>query len=340
MLAMKPTNLSHDIAPAWLVSEASLFAQGEHKRRERAKAQRGESSTRPKEHPRELGEDEELRNKEVAADRPQPPLKADTVAVPHGQLLAHWGRRHQVKQQKTEEQTQRMMSFPARSAAAPLFPNSSSARLRNGFSKRLRLWKYTVGLIHFLNFMHVGTNRHKQKLSGSAARAEPNHAQRAAWRHLFELSRAGLRVRREVTPTGGQSAVAVPVKSAKVDAMGYASVSKTHAQVPMEAARIVEPSGEHVVDMLQALPCDESQFYSHEENVIDHTGKSKVIQHELEQQCAFVGGCLDEYVSYFHRQDVPASMWERRLFRDVKAVAGFSVDFGSFIKMVSLNASC
>ena len=45
MLAIKPTNLSHDIAPAWLVSEASLFAQGEHKRRERAKAQRGESST-------------------------------------------------------------------------------------------------------------------------------------------------------------------------------------------------------------------------------------------------------------------------------------------------------
>ena len=216
--------------------------------------------------------------------------------------------------------------FPLPVPPQPLFPNSSSARLRNRFSKRLRLWKCTVGLIHFLNFMHVGTNRHKQKLSESAARAEPNQAHRAVWRHLFELSRAGLRVRREVTPTGGQSAVAVLVKSAKVDAMGYASVSKTHAQVPMEAARIVEPSDEHVVDMLQALPCDESQFPSHEENVIDHIGKSTVIQHELEQQYAFVGGCLDEYESYFHRQDVPASMWEwRRLFRDVKAVAGFSV---------------
>ena len=43
MLAIKPTNLSHDIAPAWLVSEAALFAQSEHKRRERAKAQRGDS---------------------------------------------------------------------------------------------------------------------------------------------------------------------------------------------------------------------------------------------------------------------------------------------------------
>ena len=68
----------------------------------------------PKAHPRELDEDEELRNKEVAADRPQQPLKADTLAAPHGQLLAHWGRRRQVKQQKTEEQpqrVQRMMSF-------------------------------------------------------------------------------------------------------------------------------------------------------------------------------------------------------------------------------------
>ena len=161
----------------------------------------------------------------------------------------------------------------------PLFPNSSSARLRNRFSKRLRLWKYTVGLIHFLNFMHVGTNRHKLKLSGSAARAEPNQAQRAVWRHLFELSRAGLRVRRGVTPTGGQSAVAALVKSAKVDVIGYASVSKTHAQVPMEAARIVEPSDEHVVDMLLATD-------AMGQNELDHGGYgiclTKVSEAELE----------------------------------------------------------
>ena len=29
MLAIKPTNLSHDIAPSWLVSEASVFSQPE-----------------------------------------------------------------------------------------------------------------------------------------------------------------------------------------------------------------------------------------------------------------------------------------------------------------------
>lgn len=33
MLAIKPTNLSHDIAPSWLVSEVSVFSQSEFKRR-------------------------------------------------------------------------------------------------------------------------------------------------------------------------------------------------------------------------------------------------------------------------------------------------------------------
>ena len=42
MLAIKPAHLSHDIAPAWLVSKAASFAPSEHNRRERAKAQRGD----------------------------------------------------------------------------------------------------------------------------------------------------------------------------------------------------------------------------------------------------------------------------------------------------------
>ena len=173
--------------------------------------------------------------------------------------------------------------------------------------------------------MHVGTSRHTKKLYGAALVDEPNQAQRAVWRHLLHISKDGLRVRREVPPTGGQPAVAALVKSAKVDAMGYATVSKTHAQVPMDASRIVEPSDERVVDMLQALPQDEREFYAHEENVVELLGKSSVIQQELEQQYAFVGGSLDEYLKYFHRQDIPTNMWEWKRFRDVKAVAGFSV---------------
>ncbi|CAE7776885.1 unnamed protein product, partial [Symbiodinium microadriaticum] len=128
-----------------------------------------------------------------------------------------------------------------------------------------------------------------------------------------------------VPPTGGQPAVAALVKSEKVDAMGYATVSKTHAQVPMDASRIVEPSDERVVDMLQALPQDERQFYAHEENAVEPLGKSTVIPQEMEQQYAFIGGSIDEYLKCFHRQDIQTNMWEWKRFRDVKAVAGFSV---------------
>lgn len=41
MLAIKPTNLSHNLAASWSVSKASLFSQLEFKRRERGKAHRG-----------------------------------------------------------------------------------------------------------------------------------------------------------------------------------------------------------------------------------------------------------------------------------------------------------
>ncbi|CAE7317915.1 unnamed protein product [Symbiodinium sp. CCMP2592] len=160
MLAIKPTNLSHDIAPAWLVSQAALFAQNEHKRRERAKAQRGDAK----------------------------------------------GTSGQAKGSSKGGGGSEVTNAPK--AARP---------------------RKLYGDICFM---------------------------------LATFSNDGLRVRREVPPTGGQPAVAALVKSAKVDAMGYATVSKTHAQVPMDASRIVEPSDEQVVDMLQALPQDERQFYA------------------------------------------------------------------------------
>ena len=40
MLAVRPMSLETDVAPAWLVSEAGIYSQAEHKRKERAKAQK------------------------------------------------------------------------------------------------------------------------------------------------------------------------------------------------------------------------------------------------------------------------------------------------------------
>ena len=76
--------------------------------------------------------------------------------------------------------------------------------------------------------------------------------------------------------------------------------------------------------MLTALPQVEADFYAKEANCIDWTGKTRVIQSELEEQYGFVGGSYDEYVRYFHRQDLHQNMWTWRKFSDVKAISGFS----------------
>ena len=39
MLAIKPSSFATDVAPSWLVTEATTYSQSEHKRRERARAQ-------------------------------------------------------------------------------------------------------------------------------------------------------------------------------------------------------------------------------------------------------------------------------------------------------------
>ena len=110
----------------------------------------------------------------------------------------------------------------------PAIPASTSARARNKYTKKLRLWKYAVGL----NFMHVGTSRLRDLVDTPSSfvgqRWSMNRTRpRKLWRHLLHISKDGLRVCREVPPTGGQPAVAALVKSAKVDAMVYATVSKT-----------------------------------------------------------------------------------------------------------------
>ena len=52
--------------------------------------------------------------------------------------------------------------------------------------------------------------------------------------------------------------------------------------------------------------------------------KSKVILAELEQQYGFVGGSQSEYVSYFHRDNLPTNMWHWDLWSECRTVTGFS----------------
>ena len=59
--------------------------------------------------------------------------------------------------------------------------------------------------------------------------------------------------------------------------------------MPLRASLVAEPNNDTFVDMLTGLPQVEADFYAKEANCIDWTGKSRVIQSDLEEQYGFVG---------------------------------------------------
>jgi hypothetical protein len=77
--------------------------------------------------------------------------------------------------------------------------------------------------------------------------------------------------------------------------------------------------------MLEALPSREADYYKVESNCIDYTGKSQTMLDEIHARYAFVGGEYTEYIKYFHRADLPSSLWTWRQLSEVKAIGGFSV---------------
>ena len=65
----------------------------------------------------------------------------------------------------------------------------------------------------------------------------------------------------------GVHAVAKLLKASVVDLYGLRGKPKL-TQAPMPVDMIDEPSHSDVVDMLQALPREEAEYYSREENVV------------------------------------------------------------------------
>ena len=92
----------------------------------------------------------------------------------------------------------------------------------------------------------------------------------------------------------------------------------------LRAADIDEPDHDRIVDMLDALPPDDAEYYSSEDNLLEKTGFSEIIFGELETQYGFVGGTYDEYCRYFDRE-LPANMWDFVQEDQVKALCGFAV---------------
>ena len=221
--------------------------------------------------------------------------------------------------------------FPLPCLSFPDEPVSASARVRNRFTRKRRLCRHVNGLIRFLNFLYKGfrADSHSTDHVHSLPYFQWQGARLSVLRKLFCISKRFLEDRRVASemglPTCGQQAVASLIKQSKIDNSGYAAVASLHTQVPLIADAIVEPSDDGIVDMLNALPPRESRFYEAESNCISWVGKSATIVEELEEQFAFVGGSLDEYIRYFGRPDLPADMWSWLPFSEVKSVSGFAV---------------
>ncbi len=123
--------------------------------------------------------------------------------------------------------------------------------------------------------------------------------------------------------TAGAQVTAQLIKADAIER--YRIVKKAHNQVPLLAHAVDEPiPGAPCVDMLQALPDRERQFYAREDNVVVLEQRSKILFDELQEQYGFIGGDYAQYVNYFLRTDVDADLWHWVDASQVKCVAGVS----------------
>jgi hypothetical protein len=214
------------------------------------------------------------------------------------------------------------LPLPPRPVKSP----SVSPRLRQRHARRLKVWKVAVRLILLINSMSSGSAE-QVRLSSAPLRGFGDARALAAQkdivgRLLCEAARFANCRRHFVTGGSQQQHVTSLVKSS-VEVDGYVCIARGHAQVPLMADSIAEPNHDERIILLEALPATEAHFYSSEENAIDWIGKSAVILEEITSQYGFVGGSHFEYLRYFHRSDLPPSMWRWHLFSDVKAIWGF-----------------
>eukprot|EP00438_Fugacium_kawagutii_P028962 Skav210523 [mRNA] locus=scaffold3045:172599:178253:+ [translate_table: standard] len=210
--------------------------------------------------------------------------------------------------------------------ARPEWKQHASSRLRMRQKRRLEVWRLTTKLINTINAMdagHVSTDKLTSPASCQGHHVKLTDARLLAVRHLLGECSAFARVRRNLGLTGVQQAAAVAsLLKQSLDEFGYMKYNSVK-QVPLEADKIVEPPNDGCIEMLEALPPEDAQFYALEENVVETMGKSDIIFKETEARFGFVGGSEEEYIKYMARADVQ-HLWEWDLLSNIRAIAGVS----------------
>jgi len=203
-------------------------------------------------------------------------------------------------------------------------------RCRTRLKHKLEVWRVAVGMIAVINGLDQGkVYSPSSTVAGFDADPSVAAAQRRALASLLSDAAVFARERRisyrqasdqGSLPSPGYAALSL-IKGAETDS-GYVRLGRRVPQVALCASALDEPSTEQTVDMLCALPPDESKFYQDESNVIDLEAKSSCIVAELEDRYGFVGGPREEYIKHFHRRDLPSNMWYWQPWSLAKALAG------------------
>ncbi len=197
-----------------------------------------------------------------------------------------------------------------------------SCRLRQRQKRRLQIYRMLCGVVHTINALAHGRVALLTTPDAEVGcRMKATAARSLALKHLRDKVVEVARARRGLGLTGVREATATLLKSPP-DADGYVRAQKVK-QIPMIADRMVEPTCESSIDMLQVLPKEDSIYYSQESHVVEAAGKSEAIFRQIEEHYGFIGGTLEEYVRYLGRDDV-RGLWQWDLSANIRATAGIS----------------
>ncbi len=185
----------------------------------------------------------------------------------------------------------------------------------------MMLWVAVCRQVDALN--HLYGNFHRSQGYGTHTLSEVvSPAQQSILASITQGCQTLCGERRGLALSGAQAARTL-LKSTAAEIYGLPG--KRVNQVTFISASVVEPpTGSPTVNMLDALPPSESQFYALECNVLEPCGIAQCLLDELTNQYGFLGGPQSQWVDYLLRRDYPSDMWEFCTRKEVKARAGIS----------------
>ena len=255
--------------------------------------------------------------------RPDVSLRSSRPAqneFPSPSVMKSWVERHGDSVRLTP------LPFPPK----PVHRKHSSANWRLRKKEQLRIYRVAVSMVSLINGLDEGRVFSSQAVPAFDVLPEVRAAQELALKEIMNNATLFVRARREETLSGDHGApsehqpMTAKLIKQSMNTEGYVRAGRSVPQVSLIAEAIDEPTSEHHIDMLLGLTAEEAAFYKSEDLVVELSGKSREIFSSIEKQYGFIGGSHHEYLAYWHRPDIPSSLWHWDLATNAKATAGFT----------------